>query len=126
MNMNQSIIQKIGEERQVDHPRENRPGIFMHIRDGKFDASSWDAMISTLRSITTPLSDNEAATLSRHLWLVPILMITKQRYMEQRGFSADDLNKRRGELEHEMWRLIGPPGRLGPDAMRRLGSQTNP
>jgi len=108
--MNESLIEKISDEWWVQEVRQDRPGIFILIRDGKFDFSSWDTMIANLKRMTTPLSDREAATLARVLWLVPILMMKKLRYIEKRGFSAEDINTRRIKLEDEMVRLIGLPG----------------
>jgi len=85
-----------------------KTGIFIMIRDGKFDIAMWEKMMGALRQVRSP-SDSEVRILARVLWLVPVLMATKLKYFEKRGISTDVIDRCRGQLEHEMSRLLGLP-----------------
>ena len=107
--MDKRLIDAIADEWCSRKQGTGRSGIFSLIRDGSFDTVGWTVMMDTLRSIPSALSSDEVAQLAKCLWLVPVLMITKMKYMEERGFDGQYIGQCRGQLEHEMSRLIGLP-----------------
>jgi len=104
---NERTIRELGREWFPANSVTKRDGIFAMIRNGMFDYELWTEMMKSLERITPPLSDRETAMLAKVLWLVPILLVDKRKYMVQRGVSEDLVERCSRELQHQMFRLIG-------------------